>query len=83
MQKALKIVQEYIDSGVKIISQQDIQIQTFVGVANIVKTRKKVFDISLAATSIDNLVSGLYTKNVDYFKEFDFLKIEDPLTEEV
>jgi len=44
-----------------------------------VTTRKKVFDVALAATLKDNDISGLYTVNVDDFKGFDFLTIVNPL----
>jgi len=37
-----------------------------------VKTRKKIFDVALAATLKDHNIKGLYTVNVDDFKEFDF-----------
>jgi hypothetical protein len=42
-------------------------------------TRKKVFDVVLAATLKDNSIEGLYTVNVDDFKEFSFLKMVNPL----
>jgi len=81
LQNAIQTVQDYLDAGVKIISQQDTQVQTFINLLNTVTTRKKVFDVALAATLKDNDISGLYTRNVDDFKEFDFLKIVNPLSD--
>jgi len=81
LQNAIQTVQDYLDAGVKIISQQDTQVQTFINLINTVTTRKKVFDVALAATLKDNDISGLYTRNVDDFKEFDFLKIVNPLSD--
>jgi len=37
------------------------------------------FDLFLAATLKDNGIEGLYTLNDDDFKDFDFLKIVNPL----
>lgn len=41
---------------------------------------KKVFDVVLAATRKDNGVEWLYTVNIDDFKDFPFLQIENPLS---
>ncbi len=79
--EAVQIVQDYLDSGIKIIFQQDTQIQTFISLSEMVTTRKKVFDVALAATLKDNHISGLYTNNVDDFKEFDFLTVINPLSD--
>jgi predicted nucleic acid-binding protein len=48
-------------------------IQTFLSLLETTTTRKKVFDVALAATLKDNGVEGLYTVNVDDFKDFPFL----------
>ncbi len=45
-------------------------------------TRRKVFDIALAATLKDNGVSGLYTVNIADFEEFIFLEVINPLQPE-
>ncbi len=82
LKDAIQIVQDYLDSGIKIISQQDTQIQTFISLLNMVTTRKKIFDVALAATMKDNHIGGLYTNNVDDFKEFDFLTVINPLSDE-
>ncbi len=39
----------------------------------------KVFDVALAATLKGKNVAGLYTVNVDDFKDFPFLNVENPL----
>jgi len=40
---------------------------------------KKTFDVFLAATLKDNGVENLYTVNTDDFRDFQFLKIVNPL----
>jgi uncharacterized protein len=82
LQEAIQIVQDYLDSGIKIVFQQDSQIQTFVSLSGMLITRKKVFDVALASTLKDNHISGLYTNNADDFKGFDFLKVINPLSDE-
>lgn len=53
--------------------------QTFLALFSMVTTRKKVFDVALAATLKDDGISGLYTVNIDDFQEFAFLKVVNPL----
>ncbi len=77
--EAVIVVQDYLDAGIKIIHQQETQIQTFLELLRSVTTRKKVFDVALAATLKDNAVSGLYTVNTQDFIEFDFLEVINPL----
>ena len=47
---AIDIVQEYIKTGITIINQNETQMQTFLNLLSSVTTRKKVFDVALAAT---------------------------------
>jgi hypothetical protein len=42
-------------------------------------SRKRVFDIAIAATLKDNGIQGLYTANPDDFKQLDFLDVINPL----
>jgi hypothetical protein len=49
--------------------------------SDMISTRKKVFDVALAATLKDNHISGLYTNNVDDFEGFDFLRVINPLSD--
>ena len=77
--EAIDIVQDYVESGVSIINQQETQIQTFLDLFGSVTTRKKVFDVALVATLKGNDISGLYTVNVSDFEEFGFLEIINPL----
>jgi predicted nucleic acid-binding protein len=77
--EAIRIVQDYVDTGVTIIHQRQTHIQTFLALLATVTTRKNVFDVALAATLKDNGIQGLYTVNVADFKEFDFLKAINPL----
>ena len=76
---SLRIVNEYIETGVPIIGQKSTQLQTFLDLSKSITTRKKVFDVALAATLKDNGITGLYTVNVSDFKGFDFIKIVNPL----
>jgi len=77
--EAIKIIQDYLDTDIQIINQRETQIQTFIELLSSVTTRKKVFDVVLAATLKDNHISGLYTLNVNDFENFDFLEIINPL----
>jgi predicted nucleic acid-binding protein len=79
LSEAIKVIQDYLESNILIINQRETQIQTFIELLSSVTTRKKVFDVALAATLKDNDISGLYTVNVDDFKGFDFLTIVNPL----
>jgi len=79
LSEALQIVQDYLDTNVQIVNQQETQIQTFLELLSTVTTRKKIFDVVLAATLKDNGISGLYTLNVTDFQEFNFLNIINPL----
>ena len=79
LSEAIRVVQDYIDTGILIIYQRETQIQTFLTLLSRVTSRKKMFDVALVATLKDNNISGLYTVNVDDFKEFDFLEVVNPL----
>jgi len=77
--EAIKVVRDYVETGVQIIHQRETQIETFLDLLASVATRKKVFDIALIATLRDNDISGLYTVNVADFEGFDFLEVKNPL----
>ena len=77
--EAVRIAQDYVDTGVKIIHQRETHTQTFLGLLQNVTSRKKVFDVALAATLKDNGISRLYTVNVADFRGFDFLTVTNPL----
>jgi len=76
---AIQIIKEYLTAGVKILSQRNTQLRTFLELLSSIKTRKKIFDVALAATLKDHNITGFYTVNVDDFKEFDFLEVINPL----
>jgi len=78
---AIQVVQDYRDTGVAIISHQETQIQTFLALLTTLSTRKKVFDVALAATLKDNGITRLYTVNTADFEEFEFLEVTNPLQE--
>jgi hypothetical protein len=77
--EAIRVIDDYLKSGIKIINQKETQIRTFLDLLSSVTTRKKVFDIALAATLKDHGISGIYTANVADFKEFEFLEVVNPL----
>jgi predicted nucleic acid-binding protein len=79
--EAITTIGEYIDNlNIPVILPKKTQLQTFLSLLEQTTTRKKVFDVFLAATLKDNEVEGLYTVNVDDFKELTFLKVINPLT---
>jgi hypothetical protein len=77
---AIKVVRKYTELlRIPVIYPKPTQLQTFLSLLETTTTRKKVFDVALAATLKDNNVAGLYTVNVDDFKGFPFLQVENPL----
>ena len=76
---AMQIVQNYLDTGVTIVDQQPTQLETLLDLLKSVTTRKKVFDVALAATLKDNGITGFYTVNTKDFEEFTFLDVKNPL----
>jgi len=75
---AITIVQDYINSGIKIIHQQETQLKSCIDILKAVKSRKKIFDVALAATLKDNNIEGIYTVNTADFKDFNFLHVQNP-----
>lgn len=76
---AILVIEKYIKAGTPIIHAQSTQIPTFLELAKSTTTRKKTFDLFLAATLKDNDIERLYTVNVDDFKDFTFLQVVNPL----
>lgn len=74
---ATKIVQDYLDTGVTILYPQPTQLQTLLDMFKSITTRKKVFDVALAATLKDHSISRLYTVNTKDFEEFEFLEAKN------
>jgi predicted nucleic acid-binding protein len=79
LSEAIRVVQDYMDTGILIIYQRETQIQTLLTLLSHLTTRKKMFDVALVATLKDNNISGLYTVNESDFEEFDFLEVINPL----
>lgn len=79
LSQAVSVIQDYLDAGIPILFQKETQITTFLNLLKSVKTRKKVFDVALAATLKDHGISEFYTVNVSDFKEFTFLDARNPL----
>lgn len=81
--QALQLVQDYIDTGVRILVPQSTYLQTFLALHQRVTSRKSVFDVAIAATLKDHDIRGLYTANPNDFKVFDFLNVINPLEKAV
>ena len=79
LQEAADLVQGYLDTGVLVLSHKKTQMQTFLTILRQVTTRKKMFDVVLAATLKDHGVAGLYTVNTADFEEFEWLAVINPL----
>lgn len=77
--EAVKIVQDYLATGVTILYQQPTHLDTLLNLLKSVTTRKKVFDVALVATLKDHGIPGLYTVNTKDFGEFTFLDAKNPL----
>ncbi len=79
MTEAAKIVNQYVNSGISVITQGETHIENFLELLASITTRRNIFDVALAATLKDNNVNGLYTVNVTDFTTFDFLEVHNPL----
>ena len=82
LQEAISIIQDYLKTGVKVLHQKNSQIATLLDLLGKTQTRKKIFDVVLAATLKDNNIRGLYTVNIKDFEEFDFIDVQNPLKED-
>lgn len=79
IQQATGLVQQYLDTGIEITHPQATQLETLLELLENASSRKKVFDVALAATLKDNGIGGLYTVNTKDFKEFEFFEVVNPL----
>jgi len=78
--EAIDILRLYTEVlEVPVIYPKMTQLETFLNLLETTTTRKKVFDVAIAATLKDNQIEGLYTVNVDDFKDLPFLQVENPL----
>lgn len=82
LNEALQIVQDYLGTGATILHPKETHIFTVLELLQSVKSRKRIFDVALAATLKDHGISGLYTVNTDDFKDFAFLEVKNPLSSE-
>lgn len=73
------IVEDYLNSDAEIIYPKPTQLVTLLNLLGSVTSRKKVFDVALAATLKDNGIQGLYTLNTSDFEEFAFLEVRNPI----
>ena len=77
---AVKEIRRYAEFlAIPILYPKPTQLETFLTLLESTTTRKKTFDVYLAATLKDHGIEGLYTVNVEDFKELTFLKVENPL----
>jgi len=77
--KEIRRYSEFLE--IPILYPKPTQLKTFLALLESTTTRKKIFDVYLAATLKDHQIKGLYTVNVDDFKEYVFLKIVNPFEE--
>ncbi len=82
IKEAIRIIQDYLDTGVQVLAHKETQVQTFFTLLQTVTTRKKMFDVALAATLKDHAITGLYTVNTADFEGFEWLTVINPLTDE-
>ncbi len=47
LEEAIDVVQDYLDSGIHVVSPKETQIQTWLQLLRTVTTRKKIFDVAL------------------------------------
>lgn len=77
---AVKEIRRYAEFlNIPILYPNPSHLNTFLTLLESTTTRKKTFDVYLAATLKDHKIEGLYTANVDDFKEFTFLQVKNPL----
>jgi toxin-antitoxin system PIN domain toxin len=76
---AIQVVQEYLDTGVTILSPKPTHFACLMSLLRSVSTRKKIFDVALVATLKEHGITGLYTVNTRDFEEFTFLDVKNPL----
>ncbi len=79
--QATAIVQDYLDIGVIILTQKDSYLENAIELLAQVTSRKRIFDVAIAAILKDNQISGIYTVNVEDFKRFTFLEVINPLNQ--
>ncbi len=77
---AMKIIKNnYIDNPKinKILPTPNV-IFTFLSYFEKYKIKsQEVFDLFLVATMIDNGINGIYTKDIEHFRKYEFLKLKD------
>lgn len=76
---ALQTVQDYLETGVTILYQNQTHLFTLLELLETVKSRKKIFDVALVATLKEHGIEGIYTVNTTDFAEFAFLDVKNPL----
>jgi predicted nucleic acid-binding protein len=76
---ARDIVQDYLDTDIRILTPQATYLHNYLELLGQVTSRKRIFDVALAAILKDNAISGVYTVNITDFKDFQFLEVINPL----
>lgn len=77
--QATAIVQDYLDTGITILTQKESYLENAIALLGQVTSRKRIFDVAIAAILKDNQISGIYTVNVEDFEGFTFLQAINPL----
>ncbi len=80
--QATAIVQDYLETGITILTQKDSYLDNAIELLGQVSSRKRIFDVAIVAILKDNQISGIYTVNVEDFEGFTFLEVINPLCDD-
>lgn len=77
--QATDVIKDYLDSGIGILLPRETYLLNFIELMENTSSRKRIFDVALAATLKEHKISGIYTVNVNDFTSFGFLDVINPL----
>ncbi len=77
--QATDVIKDYLDSRIGILLPRETYLPNFIELMENTTSRKKIFDVALAATLKEHKISGIYTVNVNDFTSFGFLDVINPL----
>ena len=72
---AIDITKDYINTGIIVIHQRETPLDTLLSLMASIKSRKKIFDVALAASLKDNEILGIYTAYNKDFEIVPFLEV--------
>ena len=80
LEQAGQIITYLLEFGIEVLYPKNTQLQTFLQLIKLHPSRKKLFDIAMAATLKDHNIKGIYTVNTKDFLDFEFLTVINPCT---